>query len=206
VTDLYQQINDFARTSGWLHAPMTDYAKFGVVAFAGLLLVGWWLARRRPAETMAAALLAPLSTVLAVAVNQPIIRAVGEARPYVAHPDAQVLVAKTGDPSFPSDHAAMAGAVAAGLVLVSWRLGLVAAAFAMVMAFDRVYVGVHYPQDVVAGLALGAAVAILVWVALRRPVTRLVVWGRATQLAPLLGTHDADADADADAASAGAPA
>jgi len=93
----------------------------------------------------------------------------------------------------------MAGAVAAGLLLVSWPLGLVATACALAMAVDRVYVGAHYPQDVLAGLAVGAGVALLVWLLLRTPVTRLVERARATRLRPLL------ASADGPASSSGRP-
>lgn len=70
-----------------------------------------------------------------------------------------LLVDKTTDFSFPSDHATAAGAVAVGLLLTNRRWGIVAAALAIVMAFTRVYVGAHYPGDVIAGLALGGAVA-----------------------------------------------
>ena len=72
----------------------------------------------------------------------------------------------------------MAGAVAAGLLLVSRRLGLVAAVAALLMAFSRVYIAAHYPWDVLAGLALGAAVAPLGWLLLRRPLTALTGWLR----------------------------
>lgn len=184
--DLFLRVNEFARSTGWLQGPVTAYAKYGVLVFAGLLMIGWWVARRESAEVMAAALLAPISTLLALAVNQPIIKHVAEARPYVVHPGALVLVSKTTDPSFPSDHAAMAGAVAAGLFLVSWRLGLAASAFALAMAFSRVYVGVHFPQDVLAGLAVGATVSLLVWAALRVPVAHLVVRMRAGRARPLV--------------------
>jgi membrane-associated phospholipid phosphatase len=187
-TDLYLQINDFAKHTAWLHVPMTDFAKYGLVLFAVLLLVGWWISRPRSSRSMAAALLAPVSTVLAVAINQPIIKHVNEARPYVVHPNALVLVSKTTDPSFPSDHAAMAGAVAAGLFLVAWRLGLIASILALAMAFARVYVGVHYPGDVLAGLGLGAVVALVVWAIFRVPVTRLVERLSATRVRSLVGT------------------
>ena len=71
----------------------------------------------------------------------------------------QLLVDKTTDFSFPSDHATAAGAVAVGLVLTNRRWGIFAGVLAVVMAFTRVYVGAHYPADVLAGLALGGAVA-----------------------------------------------
>jgi membrane-associated phospholipid phosphatase len=50
------------------------------------------------------------------------------------------------DPAFPSDHAVMAGAVAAGLWLVSRRLGVLTTVAAVVMAAG--------PADVLAGLVL----------------------------------------------------
>jgi undecaprenyl-diphosphatase len=50
--------------------------------------------------------------------------------------------------------------VAAGLILTNRRWGIIAAIAAVVMAFARVYVGAHYPGDVLAGLALGGAVAV----------------------------------------------
>jgi undecaprenyl-diphosphatase len=76
----------------------------------------------------------------------------------------------------------MAGAVATGLLLVSWRLGLAAA----VMAFARVYVGAHYPGDVVAGLALGAGVALAGYAVARMPVAALLRRLDRTRLRPLL--------------------
>ena len=132
--------------------------------------------RRRGANDrhLAAAIWAGVATVLAVAVNQWVASLVAEARPYAAHPAALTLVDRTTDWSFPSDHSVMAGAAAVGLLLVSRRLGAVAAAAALLMAATRVYVGAHYPHDVVAGLALGAAVAGCGWLLVRAPLTRLV--------------------------------
>ena len=66
-----------------------------------------------------------------MALNQPVGHLFAEARPYAAHPGLLRLADPTSDFSFPSDHAVMAGAVAAGLLLVSRRLGLVAAAAAV---------------------------------------------------------------------------
>jgi membrane-associated phospholipid phosphatase len=184
---LFERVNAFARATPWLHPVMTAYAGYGVVVFAALLLAGWWTARRAGTpEKMAAALLAGASTLIAVAVNQPIVAAVHEARPYAAHPGILVLAHRSTDPSFPSDHATMAGAVAVGLWLVSRRLGVTAALFALLMAFARVYIAAHYPGDVLAGLLLGGMVALVVYLLARRPATRLVGALGRTRVRPLL--------------------
>ena len=183
----FLRVNDLSRHTGWLHPAAVAYANQGVVLFGLLLIGGWLLARReRSARTMARALLAPLGVLLAVGLNQPIVHAVDEPRPYTALPHVLVLVHRSIDASFPSDHATMAGAVAAGLLLVSWRLGLAAVVAALLMAFTRVYVGAHYPVDVVAGLAVGAVVATATVLLADGPVSRLVERGRATRLRPLL--------------------
>ncbi|MGO4613567.1 phosphatase PAP2 family protein [Nocardia sp. 2YAB30] len=182
-----RQINAFARHTPWLRAVMYDYATYGVVLFAALLIAGWWLARRSgdPAR-MAAAIWAGVATVLAVGVNQPLVHAVGEQRPYDAVPGLLVLADRSTDPSFPSDHATMAGAAAAGLFLVSPRLGKAAVAAALLMAFARVYIAAHYPHDVIAGLVLGAAVTLIGWVLIRRGLTAVVLRATHSRLRPVL--------------------
>ena len=171
---LFLRVNDVARSSAWLHGPATAYAKYGVVLFAGLLLLGVWRRRGAAAVELAAAVWAGLATLLAVAVNQPVAALVAEPRPYAVHPAALVLVDRSSDWSFPSDHSVMAGAAAVGLFLVSRRLGAVAAVAALLMAITRVYVGAHFPLDVVAGLCLGGLVSGFGWLLVRRPLTRVV--------------------------------
>jgi undecaprenyl-diphosphatase len=184
-TWLFLEINNLARATPWLHALMVGYAKYGVVLFALLLLAGWWTARQRGAGLPAAAW-APVGMLLAVAVNQPIVSAVHEARPYTTLPGILVLADPSTDPSFPSDHATMAGAVAAGLLLVSWRLGLLATAAAALMGFARVYIAAHYPFDVLAGFALGAAVTLLGYLIARQPIGAALDRLDRTRLRPLL--------------------
>lgn len=48
-TPLFSEINNLARATPWLNAPMVGYAEYGVVLFALLLLTGWWTARQRGA-------------------------------------------------------------------------------------------------------------------------------------------------------------
>lgn len=194
----FRHVNDLSRHTPALHGPLRDYAEYGVVLFAGVLLVGWWLARRHFDEPggpqrMAAALWAPAGTLLALWVNQPIGSAVREARPYAVLHHVVVLVARTHDFSFPSDHAVMAGSVAAGAWLVDRRLGIFATVAAVLMAFARVYVGAHFPLDVVAGLALGALVTGVGFLVLRAALVRASVALTRTPLRPLLAPHRPEA-------------
>lgn len=171
----FLDVNHFAQHTGWLHTPMYDYANYGVVLFGLLLVIGWWLARqRRSARAMAAALWAVAGTLVAVAVVQPINRAVAEGRPWQGLPHALILAGHAHDYSFPSDHAVMAGAVTAGILLYHRRLGIIAAVAGLLMCFARVYIGAHYPQDVAAGFAIGAAVALIGYLIVRIPLIALV--------------------------------
>jgi membrane-associated phospholipid phosphatase len=168
---LLADVNGFSRHTPWLHGAALGYATYGVALFGVLLLVGVLRSRTGTDRTLAAAAWACLATVIAVGINQPVGHVFAEARPYATHPRLLVLAARSSDYSFPSDHAVMAGAVAAGLWLVSRRLGVVAAIAAVVIAFARVYIAAHYPWDVAAGLLLGAAVSLLGWALVGRLLT-----------------------------------
>jgi undecaprenyl-diphosphatase len=81
-------------------------------------------------------------------------------RPCIALADVRLLVGCTTLPSFPSNHAVNASVLATLTSLYMPGLWLPATALAILVGYSRVYVGVHYPLDVLAGSVLGIVVAL----------------------------------------------
>ncbi|MFB4422994.1 phosphatase PAP2 family protein [Streptomyces sp. QL37] len=165
---LLYDINGLAKAAPtWFDRVMEFVGEFGIM-FAMVLAVlwCWWSVRRRgttedSVTAVAGLVWAPLAAGIALLVNIPIRGFVERPRPFFDHKGLEVLVKGKTDFSFVSDHATMAMAIAVGLFVANRKFGLVAIALALLEGFCRVYMGVHYPTDVIGGFALGTAVALL---------------------------------------------
>ncbi len=161
------------RGPAWLQETARDITALGGFTVLGLvtaaaLAVLIVYRRRRQAIVFAAAAVG--AQVLAEAIKN----VVGRPRPsFVARYD---LITSS---SFPSGHSMMAPAiyftlaaiVAAGELRPAARVLLMVGSALLVVAIgvSRVYLGVHWPSDVLAGWTLGSAVALAAWIALRWP-------------------------------------
>jgi undecaprenyl-diphosphatase len=139
-----------------------------------------------------------VAAAVALLTNQAISHLWERPRPFTAHPVlTHALSARTTDPSFPSDHAAAAFAIAFAVFAFSRWGGAIFLGAATLIALSRIALGMHYPSDVLAGMLVGLASAMLVTHAGRAWIVRLVavvsrvsdpllrpVWDRVRRLAP----------------------
>jgi undecaprenyl-diphosphatase len=176
---LFKAVNGLAYHHDGVEDFLRWFAVNGQYLFVGLL-AAMFLARGRWASQNArhGVVAAGFSTLLALGISQIVSGIVDRPRPYVAHPAiAHLYIPPSPDPSFPSDHATAAFAIAVSILLRNRRIGILAIAMAALLAFSRVAVGTHYPGDVLGGAALGSACALFFWIpAVREPLHRLADW------------------------------
>jgi len=172
---LYHAINEFVEAHAWLGQVAGALEAWAVPAFALATVALWLLARPgTPSKWRFACVSALASAGLALLVAQAITRLWARPRPFSAHPDAAVWTGRSHDPSFPSDHAAAAFAIAVTVLLFDRLVGTGFLVAASAVALGRVVVGAHYPADVLAGALLGAGCALVLWRA-GRPLIRRAV-------------------------------
>lgn len=134
---------------------------FAVILVALFLAVpGRW---RRTGQR--AALAAGASFVVAALIAHVVGSAIDRPRPFVAHSSIHAFLSHAADPSFPSDHATAAFAIAVAVAVRQRLWGSVLLVLAAVLSVGRVFLGLHYPSDVVAGALLGTLVASITIVA-----------------------------------------
>ena len=139
-----------------------------------------------PADSKASAARLAIAVALLLAwLNFLLKELVGRSRP----PEAigfDALVGVPGSPSFPSGHAMTAFAVAGAVALLAPRLRWPVLTLAALIAFSRVYLGVHFWLDVLVGALLGLAVGLALAWSLRRLRSRQA--GRQAGAASAAGT------------------
>jgi undecaprenyl-diphosphatase len=92
----------------------------------------------------------------------------GRDRPPLVYPKPAPLVSDPHSSSFPSGHSATSFACATVLSAFVPKAAPAFYLLATAIAFSRIYVGVHWPLDVLAGAALGVAIALLLLLTVRR--------------------------------------
>ena len=144
------------RVDRWLRRLSTfaDHGKLWllIAGVLGLQRGRWRRAAVRGAGSMA---------VSSALVNVVLKRLFGRVRPDLANVQTSRALRRAPHTlSFPSGHSASAAAFATGVALESPLAGALIAPVALGVGYSRVHVGVHYPGDVVAGMAVGGGIAL----------------------------------------------
>jgi undecaprenyl-diphosphatase len=151
--------------------------RWGPLTMMFMLLSAWWMKgvafvavgaigdvrcrrRRLPAATLIAAVSVGIGSLVVAMLKE----SVDRPRPEHADPGLDAAVATPGSPSFPSGHTATAFAAAAVVGAFYPRLRWPLYSLAALVGLSRIYLGVHFTLDVLAGATLGLAIGLgLVW-------------------------------------------
>ena len=160
---IYHGINQFVFDHDWLGRALSVLQTWAVPVLA-IATFGLWLLARPggPRKWKLASASALASAALALLIAQVIGKIWPRERPFAAHPDAHVWGSRSHDPSFPSDHASAAFGIAFAVFLFDRVVGSIFIAAATFISVGRVFVGAHYPADVLAGALVGLGAALLV--------------------------------------------
>ncbi|WP_342535872.1 phosphatase PAP2 family protein [Sporosarcina sp. FSL K6-3508] len=172
---IFEAINQFAGHNNILDQSVVFFTKYGPLLF-GLFFVWLWFTKHgNRAENRKIVLFAFTIAVVTIGIDKVIEMSFFRSRPFVSH-DVTMLVDKLdSDPSFPSNHTAGSFALALALFWKRRKMGSVLLVFAGLMALSRIFVGVHYPTDVLTGAFIALVVAFLIiWQ--RRLIEPLFNW------------------------------
>jgi undecaprenyl-diphosphatase len=158
---IFRFINDNANSITPIGRALTLASNWGDWLFAlslALLLIRY---RKMACFGLAAA-------AVTVSVSRQIGKLIWRDRPFTAMEDVNQLLAHIDSNGFPSDHAAAAAAISFIVFRFSRPLGSLFIGAAAVVGFSRIWIGVHYPGDVLIGFVVGVACSYAVFKLLDR--------------------------------------
>jgi undecaprenyl-diphosphatase len=119
------------------------------------LIAFWLLPGGDRALRQRVATVVPVAIVPALALGMAAGRLYSDSRPFVSDAGTRLLISHSADNGFPSDHALVGFALAATLMSWRWAGGLTAMAAATLIGIARIFVGVHWPVDILGGAFIG---------------------------------------------------
>lgn len=162
----YHLINQWAGHVPILDKFMSFTAQYALELYALLFVIAWFTMPKSEGKGRHALIVAGFSGILALIINVLVSHVWFRPRPFVSLPKGSFtqLIPHSIDASFPSDHVSGSFGFAAG----SWKrtdrwVSYSFTSLAILVAIARVYVGVHWPTDVIAGAIVGLLSARIMW-------------------------------------------
>lgn len=166
---LFALINASASTSAFIIFIGTIAAKYLIILVAILMLIGWVFGNNPLRRALFSA---GLAAIIGLGLNQFIAFFWPYPRPFASGIGQQFLD-HAADASFPSDHGTILFSVALALLLLKNRFAIAAVAAALATAWARVFLGVHWPLDMLGSLSVALIAAPLASALLPRQVDTL---------------------------------
>ncbi|WP_195573028.1 undecaprenyl-diphosphatase [Paenibacillus sp. 1001270B_150601_E10] len=169
---LFHFVNQFAGSNGFLDDTMKFFAGKLVWVMIGIMAVLWFTGKL---ENQRIAFNSVLTAMLALGIGMFVIGPmIDHPRPFVSLTVNQ-LITHDADPSFPSDHSTFAFSLAFAAFLIKRKIGSVLLVLAALTGIGRVFVGVHFPFDVMGGMVLALICAFIVHI-LHRQTEPALKW------------------------------
>ena len=160
MTDLdikiFYAINGLAGKSNFWDQVFVFFAEYALWIFGAVLVVYLFVNRKIFWTGLA-------SVILSRAIFTVIIRYLyPRPRPFLTLLNVRQLIEKNGaEPAFPSGHTAIVFSIAFTVYLFNKKMGVILIVAALIFTFARIYVGVHYPTDILGGIGV-AAIAVYI--------------------------------------------
>lgn len=168
---LFKVINDFAGQYSFLDGFMIFVSQRSMFIFALFLILMWF----RNERYMRIVIYAVITGCLGLLVNFIIAQIYFEPRPFVVH-SVHLLIKHAADASFPSNHTTGAFALALAVFIRQRKIGSRLILIAILTGISRIFVGHHYPFDVLGSIIIAGFCSSLVYKAspLLEPVIGMI--------------------------------
>ncbi|MDA8443255.1 MAG: phosphatase PAP2 family protein [Peptococcaceae bacterium] len=160
----YHLLNHWAGHIPLLDTTMSFLAQYALEIYALLFVIAWFVLPKPEVKRRNALVVMGLAGVLALLLNVLLAHLWFRPRPFVTLKQGSFtqLIPHSADSSFPSDHAAGSFGFAAGSWYRAERwVSISFTCLAVLVGVARVYVGVHWPTDVIAGVIVGIVSAVI---------------------------------------------
>ncbi|MFB6766711.1 undecaprenyl-diphosphatase [Bacillus altitudinis] len=173
--ELFKVIHGMAHHSEFLDQAMIFITKKAILVYALVLLICWFLGNHKFKKHV---FFSGVTGIVALIVNFAITLFYYEERPFVAH-KVDTLIPHSADASFPSDHTTGALALSLAIRSRNKKLGNMLLVFGLLTGFSRIWVGHHYPFDVLGSLIVSIVVVFIMnklWKFFDSPIDRIVTF------------------------------